>query len=149
MQGCPGLSLHVVPGTPDSATGAVGRRLDNALSLVDPVPVFQPIIDLATGAIAGYAALSRFPHLPGAPVDEVFDLTHGVGPRPPPAGLLRVRSIRPDVLKLDRSLVSGVDSRPDLAAPGARLRAGVGPGVSALHKGAVRGRLRRRPAGHR
>ena len=32
------------------------------------------------------------------------------------AGLQRVMSIRPDVLKLDRSLVSGVDSRPDLAA---------------------------------
>jgi EAL domain-containing protein (putative c-di-GMP-specific phosphodiesterase class I) len=32
------------------------------------------------------------------------------------AGLQRVMSIRRDVLKLDRSLVSGVDSRPDLAA---------------------------------
>jgi EAL domain-containing protein (putative c-di-GMP-specific phosphodiesterase class I) len=32
------------------------------------------------------------------------------------AGLQRVMSIRPDVLKLDRSLVSAVDSRPDLAA---------------------------------
>jgi EAL domain-containing protein (putative c-di-GMP-specific phosphodiesterase class I) len=196
-----GLSLHVVPVTADPATGTIATRLDAALSLGDPVPVFQPIIDLATGTITGYEALSRFPHLPGVPVDEVFDLAHRTGSgfevevlavsralalahlRPAGttlsvnlspstlchpavmrhlpedldgfqveitenelvadagrfraaleelrdrgaqiavddvgegyAGLQRVMSIRPDVLKLDRSLVSGVDSRPDLAA---------------------------------
>jgi EAL domain-containing protein (putative c-di-GMP-specific phosphodiesterase class I) len=133
--------------------GTVGARLDAALSLGDPVPVFQPIIDLATGMITGYEALSRFPHLPGAPVDEVFAPAHRTGRGfqveitenelvadagqfrsaleelrdrgaqiavddvgEGYAGLQRVMSIRPDVLKLDRSLVSGVDSRPDVAA---------------------------------
>ena len=187
--------------TPLPGAGIIGRPLDAALSLSEPVPVFQPIIDLATGMITGYEALSRFPRLPGVPVDEVFDLAHRTGHgfelevlaisralslahlRPPGttlsvnlspstlchpavlrhlpddlrgfqveitenelvadavrfraalelvrergaqiavddvgegyAGLQRVMDIRPDVLKLDRSLVSGVDSRPDLAA---------------------------------
>jgi EAL domain-containing protein (putative c-di-GMP-specific phosphodiesterase class I) len=187
--------------TPLPGAGTIGRPLDAALSLSDPVPVFQPIIDLATGMITGYEALSRFPGLPGVPVDEVFDLAHRSGHgfelevlaisralalahlRPAGttlsvnlspstlchpavlrhlpddlrgfqveitenelvadavrfraalelvrergaqiavddvgegyAGLQRVMDIRPDVLKLDRSLVSGVDSRPDLAA---------------------------------
>ena len=187
--------------TPLPGLGTSSRPLGADLSLSDPVPVFQPIIDLATGMITGYEALSRFPRLPGVPVDEVFDLAHRTGHgfelevlaisralalahlRPEGttlsvnlspstlchpavlrhlpddlggfqveitenelvadagrfkaaleelrergaqiavddvgegyAGLQRVMSIRPDVLKLDRSLVSGVDSRADLAA---------------------------------
>jgi hypothetical protein len=36
--------------TPDHlGTGIIGPRLDASLALGDPVPVFQPIIDLATG----------------------------------------------------------------------------------------------------
>lgn len=49
-------------------------QIDVAVALGDPVPVFQPIIDLATGRLVGYEALARFPHLPGVPVDEVFAL---------------------------------------------------------------------------
>ena len=48
-----GLSLHVVPVTADPAIGTIRPRLEAALSLSDPVPVFQPIIDLATGTITG------------------------------------------------------------------------------------------------
>jgi EAL domain-containing protein (putative c-di-GMP-specific phosphodiesterase class I) len=196
-----GHTLHAARVAPDRGPGADGARLDTAQLLGDPVPFFQPIIDLATGAVTGYEALSRFPHLPGEPVDEVFALAHrndrgfelevlaasralalahlrpagttlsfnlspstlchpgALGLLPDDlsglqvevtenelvadatrfraaleelrergaqiavddvgegyAGLQRVMAIRPDVLKLDRSLVSGVDSRPDLAA---------------------------------
>ena len=74
-----GLSLHAAPVTPLPGLGTIGPPLGAALSLSDPVPVFQPIIDLATGMITGYEALSRFPRLPGVPVDEVFDLAHRNG----------------------------------------------------------------------
>ena len=175
--------------------------LHRALRAGDPHIVFQPIVDLSTGEVTGYEALSRFMHVPGLRVDEVFDLATATGrgfelevlavrraleagsARPagttlsvnlspsslsdptvfdqlPPdltgvqvemtehevieqadtflaalaelrsrggriavddvgegyAGLQRVMRIRPDVLKVDRSLVTGVDRRPGQAA---------------------------------
>jgi EAL domain-containing protein (putative c-di-GMP-specific phosphodiesterase class I) len=41
--------------------------------------VFQPILDLTTGQVAGYEALSRFPTLPDLAVDAVFALAREMG----------------------------------------------------------------------
>lgn len=53
--------------------------LHRALRSGDPVIVFQPISDLTTGQVSGYEALSRFPHLPGVAVDDVFARAHANG----------------------------------------------------------------------
>jgi EAL domain-containing protein (putative c-di-GMP-specific phosphodiesterase class I) len=189
-------------GVIQSAESAVAALPPDAmLALADPVPVFQPIIGLATGLLTGYEALARFPRLPGVPVQQVFEAAHAAGRgfelevlalsraiavahlRPEGAvlsvnlspsalchphvlrhlpddlrgfqveitehevvddphclqgalaelhergaliaiddvgegyaGLRRVMEIRPDVLKLDRGLVSGIDQQPQLAA---------------------------------
>jgi diguanylate cyclase (GGDEF)-like protein len=46
------------------------------------VPVFQPVLELATGRIAGYEALARMPEGPIRPPDEWFNQAHraGLGP---------------------------------------------------------------------
>lgn len=61
---------------PDPTTAA---QFEFAVALGDPVPAFQPIVDLATGELVSYEALARFPHLPGVAVDEVFALAHRHG----------------------------------------------------------------------
>ncbi len=43
------------------------------------VPVFQPMLELATGRIAGYEALARMPDGPFRPPDEWFDQAHRAG----------------------------------------------------------------------
>ena len=54
------------------------------------MPVFQPVLELATGRIAGYEALARMPEGPFRPPDQWFNQAHraGLGPRwrPPPSG---------------------------------------------------------------
>src|SRR5215216_6389411 len=46
------------------------------------VPVFQPVLELATGRVAGYEALARMPHGPFRPPDQWFNQAHraGLGP---------------------------------------------------------------------
>ena len=46
------------------------------------VPVFQPVLELATGRVAGYEALARMPDGPFRPPDEWFNQAHraGLGP---------------------------------------------------------------------
>src|SRR5215216_862657 len=46
------------------------------------VPVFQPLMELATGRVAGYEALARMPHGPFRPPDQWFNQAHrsGLGP---------------------------------------------------------------------
>jgi diguanylate cyclase (GGDEF)-like protein len=63
----------------DQQRAAVRRVLDQP-ELV--TPVFQPIVDLATGRVAGYEGLSRFPQEDGRRPDEWFDLARrcGMGP---------------------------------------------------------------------
>ena len=63
----------------DQQRAAVRRLLDDP-SLI--TPVFQPIVDLATGRVAGYEGLSRFPAADGRRPDEWFDLARrcGLGP---------------------------------------------------------------------
>jgi EAL domain-containing protein (putative c-di-GMP-specific phosphodiesterase class I) len=43
------------------------------------VPVFQPVVSLATGQVAGYEALARFPHPPARRPDEWFAVAQLVG----------------------------------------------------------------------
>ena len=63
----------------DQQRAAVRRLLDDP-SLI--TPVFQPVVDLATGRVAGYEGLSRFPAEGGRRPDEWFDLARrcGLGP---------------------------------------------------------------------
>jgi len=51
----------------------------SALASGDPGIVFQPIMDLASGIVTGYEALSRFPSLDGTPPDLVFAEAHRAG----------------------------------------------------------------------
>ena len=63
----------------DQQRAAVRRLLDQP-ELISPV--FQPIVDLSTGRVAGYEGLSRFPADDGRRPDEWFDLARrcGLGP---------------------------------------------------------------------
>jgi diguanylate cyclase (GGDEF)-like protein len=63
----------------DQQRAAVRRVLDDPTLVT---PVFQPIVDLATGRVAGYEGLSRFPAEDGRRPDEWFDLARrcGLGP---------------------------------------------------------------------
>lgn len=47
------------------------------------VPVFQPVLELATGRVAGYEALARMPEGPFRPPDQWFTQAHraGLGPQ--------------------------------------------------------------------
>jgi EAL domain-containing protein (putative c-di-GMP-specific phosphodiesterase class I) len=51
----------------------------SALAGGEPGIVFQPIMDLASGIVTGYEALSRFPSFDGAPPDLVFAEAHRAG----------------------------------------------------------------------
>jgi EAL domain-containing protein (putative c-di-GMP-specific phosphodiesterase class I) len=62
-----------MPTTPE------GILLHHALRSGDPVILFQPILDLSTGLVTGYEALSRFTTLPDLAVDAVFDLAQQLG----------------------------------------------------------------------
>ena len=46
------------------------------------MPVFQPVLELATGRVAGYEALARMPEGPFRPPDQWFNQAHraGLGP---------------------------------------------------------------------
>jgi EAL domain-containing protein (putative c-di-GMP-specific phosphodiesterase class I) len=65
-------------GLPGATTTADGR-LRHVLRTGEPDIVFQPILDLTTGQVAGYEALSRFPTLPDLAVDAVFALAREMG----------------------------------------------------------------------
>src|SRR4051794_9363017 len=56
--------------------GNARRQLAQALSAGDPTIVYQPILDLASGLVTGYEALSRFPALGGTRPDLVFAEAH-------------------------------------------------------------------------
>jgi diguanylate cyclase (GGDEF)-like protein len=54
--------------------------VETVLSLPDGVvPVFQPLVSLSTGQVAGYEALARFPHPPARRPDEWFAVAQRVG----------------------------------------------------------------------
>ena len=76
-------------------------------------PVFQPLISLTTGRIAGYEALARFPHPPARRPDEWFAMAQrcGLGPEiearavkavldcgPPPGGAFLSFNLSPSAI---------------------------------------------------
>jgi diguanylate cyclase (GGDEF)-like protein len=92
----------------DQQRAAVRRLLDDP-SLV--TPVFQPIVDLATGRVAGYEGLSRFPPDDGRRPDEWFDRARrcGLGPMLQALALRRLLSVpgRPNRTWLSLNLDAG------------------------------------------
>jgi EAL domain-containing protein (putative c-di-GMP-specific phosphodiesterase class I) len=74
-------------------------------------PVFQPIVDLSTGRVAGYEGLSRFPAEDGRRPDEWFDLARrcGLGPLLQALALRRMIEIpgRPNGTWLSLNLDAG------------------------------------------
>jgi diguanylate cyclase (GGDEF)-like protein len=60
------------------------------------VPVFQPVLELATGRVAGYEALARMPDGPLRPPDEWFNQAHraGLGPALEAAALRAAFAVR-------------------------------------------------------
>jgi EAL domain-containing protein (putative c-di-GMP-specific phosphodiesterase class I) len=56
---------------------AAFQRVRDVIDNADVAIVFQPVIELATGALAGYEALTRFPDL--RPPNVWFDEAHRVG----------------------------------------------------------------------
>jgi diguanylate cyclase (GGDEF)-like protein len=92
----------------DQQRAAVRRLLDQP-ELV--TPVFQPIVDLATGRVAGYEGLSRFPAEDGRRPDEWFDLARrcGLGPMLQALALRRMLGVpgRPNRTWLSLNLDAG------------------------------------------
>lgn len=72
-------AVHAPAGARVALPRAELQQLLDGLAAGDPVIVFQPIMDLASGLVTGYEALSRFPNLGDLPPDEVFALAHRHG----------------------------------------------------------------------
>ena len=62
-----------------AATSDKARRVQDVLDAGAPGMVFQPITDLASGAVVGYEALARFDHEPRRPPDQWFAEATEVG----------------------------------------------------------------------
>ena len=75
---------HYDPAQGMAATGGGDRpAVEFVLSVSDGiVPVYQPLVSLQTGKVAGYEALARFPHPPARRPDEWFAIATrcGLGP---------------------------------------------------------------------
>jgi diguanylate cyclase (GGDEF)-like protein len=66
------------------ASGGDHAAVELLLNLSDGiVPVYQPLVSLQTGEVAGYEALARFPHPPARRPDEWFAIAArcGLGPQ--------------------------------------------------------------------
>jgi len=84
------------------------------------VPVFQPVLELATGRVAGYEALARMPEGPFRPPDQWFNQAHrcGLGPALEAAALraaLRAHD-RPDRTFLALNVSPGALLSPEVRA---------------------------------
>jgi diguanylate cyclase (GGDEF)-like protein len=61
-------------------TDQQAREISDLLARPDAIePVFQPVIDLASGHLIGYEALSRFPQAPGRSPEAWFAQAYGCG----------------------------------------------------------------------
>lgn len=102
MLGMTPLELVAQTTQPSRLRTTAADRLRSALRAGDPQMHFQPVLDLCSGQLVGWEALSRFPHLLGRRPDQVFALAHeiGIGPELEVAALLRAldetRDLRPD-----------------------------------------------------
>ncbi|MEA2448307.1 MAG: hypothetical protein QOG63_239, partial [Thermoleophilaceae bacterium] len=76
---------HYDPGLGKSPAGGDDHAtVELLLTLADGVvPVYQPLVSLRTGQLAGYEALARFPHPPARRPDEWFEIATrcGLGPQ--------------------------------------------------------------------
>lgn len=84
------------------------------------VPVFQPVLELATGRVAGYEALARMPEGPFRPPDQWFHQAHraGLGPALEAAALeaaLRAHG-RPERTFLSLNVSPGALLSPEVRA---------------------------------
>ena len=84
------------------------------------MPVFQPVLELATGRVAGYEALARMPEGPFRPPDQWFNQAHrcGLGPALEAAALraaLRAHG-RPDRTFLALNVSPGALLSPEVRA---------------------------------
>jgi diguanylate cyclase (GGDEF)-like protein len=80
-------------------SGGERAAVEVVLSKPDAVvPVFQPLVSLATGQVAGYEALARFPHPPARRPDEWFAVAQRVGLGPE----LEARALRAAMLAAGR-----------------------------------------------
>ena len=61
--------VRALAGRADVNDAGRPRLVADAVAMGDPAIVFQPIMDLASGLVTGYEALSRFPHLGNAAPD--------------------------------------------------------------------------------
>src|SRR5437763_1885854 len=139
-------------------TGGDIAAVQTVLSLPDGVvPVFQPLVSLTTGQVAGFEALARFPHPPARRPDEWFAVAQRVGLGPE----LEARAVRAAHRRVgvrrghrDAGGAEGArrprrDLRPGLRPGAAGLALGAGGGVggrdAALAREPQRGRLERRP----
>jgi EAL domain-containing protein (putative c-di-GMP-specific phosphodiesterase class I) len=71
--------VRALAGDADVEDAGRPRLVTDAVAMGDPAIVFQPIMDLASGLVTGYEALSRFPHLGNAAPDLVFAAAHRTG----------------------------------------------------------------------
>ena len=100
-----------------------GQRAEIEALLADEgsiVPVFQPVLELATGRVAGYEALARMPDGPFRPPDQWFNQAHraGLGPALEAAALraaLRAHS-RPERTFLSLNVSPGALLSPEVRA---------------------------------
>jgi EAL domain-containing protein (putative c-di-GMP-specific phosphodiesterase class I)/AmiR/NasT family two-component response regulator len=83
-----GLSDHLVAemgelGRAEQADSAAAKaRYERLLKLLEPggsTPVYQPVVNLRTGGLAGYEALTRFSDQLGLTTEEIFREAHHVG----------------------------------------------------------------------
>jgi EAL domain-containing protein (putative c-di-GMP-specific phosphodiesterase class I) len=90
------------------------RRVEQVLRDGDLAVVFQPIVDLATGRVAGVEALSRFPSAPSRPPNEWFAeaATVGLGTD---LELLAVRAAVAEIDRLPMDTYLAVNVCPDTA----------------------------------
>jgi diguanylate cyclase (GGDEF)-like protein len=68
---------------PTRFTDEQRQQVKSLLEKADSIqPVFQPLVDLATGRVAGYEALARVPDARGRAPESLFDQAHrcGLGP---------------------------------------------------------------------
>jgi EAL domain-containing protein (putative c-di-GMP-specific phosphodiesterase class I) len=96
------------------------RRLDRVIAEAAFYPVFQPIVDLATGGVRGYEALTRFTD--GSRPDLLFHEATGIGrgielELATLAVALKESSTLPASAYLSINLSAELASRPELLGP--------------------------------
>lgn len=105
----------------EQARAARRRELRNVEIGTDLLPVFQPIVDLASGTTVGMEALARFPTMVGGPAVVFADAwSLGVGAE---LELKAARAAVEQLSRLPRDMYLSVNASPELITSGALLDA--------------------------